>query len=66
MRTFNIQAEIRFADILELMKSNTVKHFTCHHVAFMLHDKLMGVEGFAKHRENFVRCEMECVPNVQT
>ena len=61
-----IQAEIRFADILELMKSKTVKHFTCHHVAFMLHDKLMGVEGFAKYHENFVNTEMGWVPETQS
>lgn len=62
----NIHAEIPVADILALQKEMKVKHFICYHVAFMLHDQLMALEGFAKHHQNLSRIEFDSVPELQT
>lgn len=39
---FVIQKEIRFADLLELMKTKEVYFYICHHVAWMLKDQFTG------------------------
>lgn len=41
-----IQTEVRFADILALMKANKVKFYLCHHVAYMIRDKLALIPGY--------------------
>jgi hypothetical protein len=43
-----IQTEIRFADLLALYKTQDVKYFICHNLAFMLKDKLAENEGFVE------------------
>lgn len=62
----NISTEIRIADILALMNQKTVKHFICHHVAFMLQDQLMKVPGFQAFYERNREFEYESVPEYQS
>lgn len=62
----NINTEIRIADILALMKQKTVKHFICHHVAFMLHDQLMEVPGFEAFYQYHREREFQAVPEYQS
>ena len=42
----HIQTEIRFADILALLKTKNVKFYLCHHVAYMIRDKLALIPGY--------------------
>lgn len=62
----NINTEIRIADILALFNQKTVKHFICHHVAFILQDQLMKVPGFQAFYERNREFEYESVPEYQS
>lgn len=62
----NINTEIRIADILAMMNQKTVKHFICHHVAFILQDQLMKVPGFEAFYERQREFEYESVPEYQS
>ena len=45
------QTEIRVADLLALVNSQSVKYFICHNLAYMVRDKLAENEGFAEYME---------------
>lgn len=62
----NINTEIRIADILVLFNQKTVKHFICHHVAFMLQDQLRKVPGFESFCRYCREFEYESVPQYQS
>lgn len=44
-----IQTEIRIADLLALVETQSVKFYLCHNVAYLIKDKLADNDGFAKY-----------------
>lgn len=44
-----LQTEIRIADLLALVKTQSVKYFLCHNLAYMIKDKLAENEGFTEY-----------------
>lgn len=45
----NIQTEVRIADVLELLKTDTCKYYICHNVAYLIRDKLALVPGYGEY-----------------
>ena len=45
---FNIQTEVRIADILKLLEEENTRYFICHNVAYLIRDKLALVPGYAE------------------
>ena len=45
---FNIQTEVRVADILALLIAGNTRYFICHNVAYLIREKLAQVPGYAE------------------
>lgn len=48
---FNIQTEVRVADILALLIAGNTRYFICHNVAYLIRDKLALIPGYDKMPE---------------
>lgn len=45
---FNIQTEVRVADILALLIAGNTQYFICHNVAYLIRDKLALIPGYVE------------------
>lgn len=45
---FNIQTEVRVADLLALLTAGNTRYFICHNVAYLIRDKLALIPGYVE------------------